>query len=90
MNTTFVDIDDERELFAIRRTNLQNQLETMIEKTKRLENILRSELGLPMTLEHISNNNSNNSVNNLKTDFDNNLDDCNDCQGPPKKRMKYE
>lgn len=77
-----VDAHDMREAFAIRGTMIFNELQTIIEKTKRIENIVRSQMGLPMTIEILIDIASNafQSCNEIRDPF----------SPPPKKRMKYE
>jgi|UniRef100_A0A6C0AT39 hypothetical protein len=81
-NTDNEDVDNMRETFAIRSSMITNELERMIEKTKRLENILRSELGLPMIIETVIDYvvNPPRQKNNVRDPL----------IPPPKKRTKYE
>jgi hypothetical protein len=76
------DIHDVREAFAIRSTIIANELRTMIEKTKRIENLIRSQMGLPMTIEILFDMTYNafQSYNEIRDPL----------APPPKKRTKYE
>jgi hypothetical protein len=75
-------IHDVREAFAIRKTIIETELQTMIEKTKRIENLVRSQMGLPMTIEMLFDitYNAFQSYNEMHDPF----------SPPPKKRTKYE
>jgi hypothetical protein len=79
------DSHDAREAFAIRSTNIVNELETMIEKTKRIENIVRSQLGLPMTIEILFDMACNSYNAGQATNYSRDP-----LSPPPKKRMKCE
>jgi hypothetical protein len=75
-------IHDVREAFAIRSTIIANELKAMIEKTKHIENQVRSQMGLPMTIEILFDitYNAFQSYNEIRDPL----------APPPKKRMKHE
>lgn len=78
-------VDDMREVFAIRTTTIINELQTMIEKTKRIENLVRSQMGLPMTIETVID-----SAYNVLQSMQATSSSRDPFSPPPKKRTKYE